>query len=89
MSAVAVTTAQAELCASFMLDQDPSEVVAPMYVLDALDDYQYVVEHGNDMRVTRAKSDYLEFVRAAIEKWLAADPRACVGLLGPGLGIEQ
>lgn len=84
-----VTERQAELCGDFMIDMDPGEVEAPMYVLDALDDYQYIVEHGNDARAWKNKEEYAKRLGDAIEQWLRRDRAACIALLGPGLGLDQ
>jgi len=68
---IRVTSAQAELCASFMLDMDPEELAAPISVLDALRDCEHI-------RDTIAYSR----MASAIERWAMIDRKACVGLLG-------
>jgi hypothetical protein len=76
----AVTLGQAALCAEFLIDQEDAgeDYAAPLDLLDA---------------VTCYRSDKSEWSRgkvlAAIVGWLRLDPRACIALLGPGLGIDQ
>lgn len=77
-----VTFGMAEICLEFMSEQDPADVAAPCKVLDALHAFEHA---GNDAE----KSDAVSCARQAIESWMVLDRAACVGLLGPGLGVEQ
>jgi hypothetical protein len=70
---------------SFMLDMDPAELAAPLRVLDAVIRYQ--ASDAADPRENQAYA--VNDLRVALDSWLVLDRRACVALLGPGLGLEQ
>lgn len=73
-----ITRDQAVLCAEFILDEDPWELMLPYPVAAA-------VAHYDDRR-----SLYSLMVLADIlNVWYEKDREACVALLGPGIGEES
>lgn len=82
-----VTPEMADLCLSFLLDQgnDGQDYACPNSMHDAVQDYINADVMGDRSRVAHAKENF----RTSIERWMVIDRAACVGLLGPGLGIEQ
>lgn len=82
-----VTKGQAELCMSFLMDQDASgeDWSAPLPVIDAVHWYGDAIGNGDQ----RAAEFAVEELRVQIERWLRMAPNDCASLLGPGLGLEQ
>jgi hypothetical protein len=81
---------------------DPAELAAPLRVLAAVErgeraaaarkeyDAKSTFAFGYDDRHISAESWHaVDDLRVALDSWLALDRRACVALLGPGLGLEQ
>lgn len=72
-----ITRDQAVMCAEFMLDEDPWEMVLPYPVASALAYYD-----------GRRSMHSIMVLADALSDWLVVDRTACIALLGPGLGLE-
>lgn len=81
---ITVTHEQAEMCAEFLAGET-DDFAAPLSVLDATDWYVAATKAGD----LHSRNNAIRAMRRALESWMAMDRKACVGLLGPGLGVEQ
>jgi hypothetical protein len=76
-----VTHQQALTCLQFLADN--GDFAAPLTVLDAYIDFEATADAPANV-----KREAIDRFAAALTRWLRTDRAACVGLLGPGLGLE-
>jgi hypothetical protein len=75
-----VTYAMADICMSFLVENEGW--YAPMQVNRAVLSYQ-------NSKSDADRNEAIRELRIAIVDWMVWDRAACVGMLGPGLGLEE